>query len=91
MSTQKKLVQQTYTAILEHLVEFGRAPHYTKLAKLLHVDVETAKDLQKQAADVGVGCWLTHKTDYIESWAPFSNLPTHHEVTVDGEQKWYAQ
>ena len=37
------------------------------------------------------GCWLAHDTDLIESWAPFSNLPTHYLVSVDGVQKWYAQ
>ena len=38
-----------------------------------------------------VGCWISHETDYIHSFAPFSNLPTQYKVSVDGEQKWYGQ
>jgi hypothetical protein len=36
-------------------------------------------------------CWLAQDTDYIESWAPFSNVPTHYLISVDGIQKWYGQ
>ena len=28
---------------------------------------------------------------YIVSFAPFHNLPTQYRITVDGEQKWFAQ
>jgi hypothetical protein len=27
----------------------------------------------------------------VESWAPFSNVPTHYLVTIRGEQRWYGQ
>ena len=27
----------------------------------------------------------------MESWAPFSNVPTHYLVTIKGDQKWYGQ
>jgi hypothetical protein len=30
-------------------------------------------------------------TDYIASFAPFSSVPTQYLVSVDGEQRWYAQ
>ena len=36
-------------------------------------------------------CWLAHDTDHIESWAPFSNVPTHIRLSVDGISKWYGQ
>lgn len=91
MSENEVLVQQTYTHILEHLIETGRAPHYTELAPMLAVKPDEARDLQFRAAKVGVGCWLNSDTDYIESWAPFSNIPTQYLVSVDGEQKWYGQ
>ena len=84
-------VQQTYTTILNHFIEHGRAPHFTELATMLEVSLEQAKDLQVQAAEAGVGCWMTPDTDYIGSWAPFSNLPTQYLITIDGEQKWYGQ
>ncbi len=32
------LVQRAYTAVVEHFVKTGRAPHYTELAALLTFD-----------------------------------------------------
>ena len=83
--------QQAYTAILRHLIQTGRAPHYIELAHTLGVDPESAKDLQREAAKSGVGCWFVEDTDYIELWAPFYNVPTQYRVTVGGQQKWYGQ
>lgn len=87
------LVQKTYTNILEHFIQTGRAPHYTELAKYLGILPDEARELQREAAatDGAGGCWMSHDTDYIESWAPFSNIPTHHLIFVDGIQKWYGQ
>lgn len=91
MSAEELLVQQAYTKILEHFIRTGRAPHYTDLAKILGVMPDEARDLQRKAAKSGVGCWFVQDTDYIESWAPFYNVPTQYRVTVEGEQKWYGQ
>jgi len=85
------LVQRTYTAVLEHFVKTGRAPHYTELAGTLGVRVEHAKQLQRKAAESVLACWFVKDADYVESWAPFSNVPTHYLVTIKGEQKWYGQ
>ena len=85
------LVQKAYTAIVEHFIETGRAPHYTELAETLGLRPDAARDVQRQAAAASVACWFVQDTDYIESWAPFSNVPTHYRVTVRGEQKWYGQ
>ena len=38
-----------------------------------------------------IGCWNSPRTDYIGSWAPFSNTPTQYLISVDGVQKWYGQ
>ena len=35
--------------------------------------------------------WLFPETDLIASFAPFNNLPTQYRISVDGEQKWFAQ
>ena len=91
MSADEKMVQRAYTSILEHFVQTGRAPHYTELGHMLGVGPEEAKDLQRKAAEAGQGCYLLDDTGYIESFAPFYNLANHHRVTVEGEQKWYAQ
>ena len=85
------LVQRAFTAVVENLVKTGRAPHYTELAATLGLTPEEALRVQRQAAESAIACWFVKETDYIESWAPFSNVPTHHLVTINGEQKWYGQ
>ena len=85
------IVQQTYTTIVEHFIRMGRAPHYTELALLIGVHPDEARALQRAAATSAMGSWLTPDTDYISSWAPFSNVPTQYRVSVAGEAKWYGQ
>jgi hypothetical protein len=85
------LIQKAYTAVLDHFVRTGRAPHYTELAAALGLPPEEAKQVQHKAADSALACWFAKDTDYVESWAPFSNVPTQYLVTVKGEQKWYGQ
>lgn len=87
------MIQQAFTTILTHFVATGRAPHYTELADMLAVDLDTARELEREAAAAAPAatCWLAHDTDLIESWAPFSNIPTHYLVSVDGVQQWYGQ
>ena len=84
-------VQRAYTTILRHVVETGRTPHHTELALALGTTPDEAKELQEAAAGAAAGCWLAPETDYIQSWAPFSNIPTQYLVSVDGVQKWYGQ
>jgi hypothetical protein len=85
------LVQKAYTIILQHMIQTGRAPHYTELGAILGLTPDEARDLQREAAEAGVGCWLVPDIDYIESWAPFHNVPNQYKVTVEGEQKWHGQ
>ncbi len=85
------LIQRAYTAILEHFIKTGRAPHFTELAGILSLLPEEARQIQHKAAASALACWFVKETDYIESWAPFSNVPTHYLVTIDGNQKWYGQ
>jgi len=88
---ESELVQRAYTAIIRHSVENGVAPHYTTLATILGVTPDEALELQGEAAKAAAGCWVSQDTDNIHSFAPFSNLPTHYRVSVDGVQKWYGQ
>ncbi len=87
------LIQRAYTSVLEHFIEHGRAPHYVELAQLLDIRIDDARVLIRDTAssDPIASCWLSHDTDYIESWAPFSNIPTHNIISVNGMQKWYGQ
>lgn len=85
------LGQRAYTTVIDHFVRTGRAPHYTELAFLMGMSTDQARGLQRAAAASAMGCWLTPDTDYIGSWAPFSNVPTQYRVSVDGESNWYGQ
>jgi hypothetical protein len=85
------LVQQAYTTVLKHFIQTGRAPHYTELAAMLGLQPEEARQVQRKAAESSIACWFVNETDYIESWAPFSNVPTHYLLTIDGAQRWYGQ
>ncbi len=85
------LVQRAYTAVLEHFIKTGRAPHYTELGNTLGLRPDDARQAQRAAAESSLACWFVKDTDYVESWAPFSNVPTHFLVTIEGEQKWYGQ
>jgi hypothetical protein len=76
---------------MEHFIKAGRAPHYAELAATLGLSPEQAGRVQHKAAEASIACWFVQDTDYVESWAPFSNVPTHYLVTIDGEQKWYGQ
>lgn len=86
-------MQRAFTTIINHFVASGRAPHYAELADMLDIGIEEARELQRSAASAApiAGYWLSRDTDFIESWAPFSNVPTHHQITVDGVPGWYGQ
>jgi hypothetical protein len=86
------LLDKTYHIIITKFLATGQAPHYTEIAAELRVPVAEGKRALHDLMDSGVlGIWLFPDTDYISSFAPFSNLPTQYRISVDGEQKWFAQ
>lgn len=85
------LVQRAYTAVLGHFIKTGRAPHYIELGDILGLPPEEARSLQHKTAQAAVACWFVKDTDYIESWAPFSNVPTQYLISIAGSQKWFGQ
>ena len=89
----QELTQRAFTTILEHFVRTGRAPHYAELADALEISAGEGREVQRAAVEAApiASCWLARDTDNIESWAPFSNVPTHYLITVQGIQKWYGQ
>ena len=91
--SENSIVQKAYTAVLEYFIENGLAPHYVELADILDINIDEARVLVRDTAAAApiASSWLSHDTDYIESWAPFSNIPTHNKISIDGEQKWYGQ
>lgn len=84
-------LDRTYHFILETFVERGQAPHYTEIASHFSVPPEEGKRLLHALMATPLPIWLYPNTDLIASFAPFNNLPTQYRITVDGEQKWFAQ
>jgi hypothetical protein len=84
-------LDRAYDTVMKRIVNTGQAPHYTELATALGLDMEAGKQLLHDLVNCGIPAWVHPDTDYIVSFAPFHNLPTQYRVTVDGEQKWFAQ
>jgi hypothetical protein len=53
---------------------------------------EEARRTLRELVDMGLpGVWQHPGTDYIESFAPFANLPTQYLITIRRRQRWYGQ
>ena len=90
--TEASRVDKTFHIIIKRLVETGQAPHYTEIAAALGVSTEEGrKTLHELFALPMFPGWLFPNTDTITSFPPFNNLPTQYRITVDGQQKWFAQ
>ena len=87
----KQQLDQTYHYIMKIFVERGNAPHYTEIAKEFGVKPDYGKRFLLDLMSSGMAMWLHPGTDLIASFAPFNNQPTQYRVTVDGQQKWFAQ
>ena len=65
-------------------------PRYVGKRQALAAE-ETRRTL-RELVDMGLpGVWQHPNTDYIESFAPFANLPTQYLITVRRRQRWYGQ
>lgn len=89
--SEPTLLDKTFHVIMKTMVETGQAPHYTEIAAELGVSVEEGRKALHDLFKAGVPGWLFPETDFITSFAPFNNLPTQYRITVDGQQKWFAQ
>lgn len=85
-----ELLDRGYAAVMDQVVSTGRAPHYTELAAELDLDLARARDLVHELVGVTPG-WVHPGTDHFASFPPFNLQPTQYRVTIDGEQRWYAQ
>jgi len=84
-------LDRTFHVIIKRMVETGQAPHYTELAADLGVAPEEGRKALHELFFRGFPGWLFPKTDYIASFAPFSQIPTQYRISIDGQQKWFAQ
>jgi len=86
------VLDKTYHIIIQRMIKTGHAPHYTEIATELRVPVEDGRKALHDLMSAGIpGTWLFPDTDYISSFAPFSNLPTQYRITVGSKQKWFGQ
>jgi len=86
------VLDKTYHIVIQRMIKTGQAPHYTEIAAELGGPVEDGRKALHDLVSAGIpGIWLFPDTDYIGSFAPFSNLPTQYRITVDGVQKWFGQ
>ena len=84
-------LDKAFHHIMRTFIETGRAPHYTETAAALGVSVEEARQLFHELEATGYSFFLHPETDQIVSVAPFNNLPNQYRISVEGEQKWFAQ
>lgn len=84
-------LDRTFQIIMKYMLETGQAPHYTEIASELDVPVEEGRQALHTLFSPGFPGWLFPNTDYITSFPPFNNLPTQYRITIDGQQKWFAQ
>jgi hypothetical protein len=76
---------------MKGMVDTDQAPFHTEIATDLGVSVEEGRKALHDLFGAGVSSWLCPNTDYIASFAPFSNHPTQYHITVDGQQKWFGR
>jgi len=89
---ESTMFDTTYHFIMKRMIETGVAPHHTEIASSLELPMESGRQALHDLMSLNIpGIWLVPNTDYISSFAPFSNLPTQYRITVGGEQKWYGQ
>lgn len=86
-----QLLADMYHAVMSSFVNAGRAPHYIELGRHLGLRPEEARQALQQLVAMGLPNWLVPETDYIASFAPFSNIATQYLISVEGQQRWYAQ
>lgn len=84
-------LDRTFHFVMSRMVETGRAPHYTELATALGCSVEEGRKALRDLMATTFPAWLHPDTDLITAFPPFSNVPTQYLVTLEGQQKWFAQ
>ena len=85
-------LDKAYQIIITRLVETGQAPHYTELAAEMGCATEEGRQIVHDLAKAGpTSIRLNPDTDWISTVLTLSLIPTPYRITVDGQQKWYAQ
>jgi hypothetical protein len=89
--SEPTILDGAFRVVMKRMVDTGQAPHYTELARELGLSIEEGRKALHDLFSSGVAGWLYPRTDYVVSFAPFSNLPTQYRITIDGQAKWFGQ
>ncbi len=89
--TSTKQLDRIYHFIMKTMAETGVAPHYTEIAKAFSLSMEDGREQLHDLIRLPLPNWLFPETDLIASFAPFNNMPTSYRITINGEQRWFAQ
>ena len=84
-------LDETYHFIMSVFAKRGQAPHFTEIAAKFSIPMEEGRQRLHDLMAARLPNWLFPQTDLIASFAHFNNLPTQYRVSVEGEQRWYAQ
>lgn len=89
--TDVETLDRAFAAIMSGFIKTGQAPHYVELANELGLTPEAGRVAIHDIFAAGVPGWVHPGTDYIASFPPFNNQPTQYRVSIDGQQRWFAQ
>ena len=93
--TDSAVLDNAFHFVMTKFVETGQAPHYGELALELGCPIEQGREvmheLMEAVSEHGAPAWIHPDTDWVASFCPLSNIPTQYRITVDGQQKWFAQ
>ncbi len=89
--TDVETLDRAFAAVMSQMVATGQSPHYVELAAELGVEPEAGREVLRDLIASGIPAWLHPGTDLVASFPPFNNQPTQYRISVDGEQKWFAQ
>ena len=89
--TDVQTLDRAFAAVMSQMVATGQSPHYVELAAELGVEPEVGREVLRDLVASGIPAWLHPGTDLVASFPPFNNQPTQYRISVDGEQKWFAQ
>jgi hypothetical protein len=88
---EASMMDRVFHYVTTIFVDKGQAPHFLEIAKAFSVPPEEGKKLLHELMATGNPAWLFPGTDDIVSFAPFHNLPNHYRISIEGQQKWFAQ
>ena len=89
--TDPATLDNAYHFIATRLVDTGQAPHYSELATHLSLGINEGRQVLHDLVASSGAVRLHPECDLIEAVPPFSSIPTQYRITVDDQEKWFAQ